>query len=110
VLALSASQLATLESLRARGFEIVAFPAYASYVGVRWMNCAALLQPAGDGFKIFGVPSWLIAGSFSVLISEGDQQYFVWKKTRIPATSARLAELAGFRAALAASLAAGDTP
>ncbi len=101
---LSALQIAVLERLQAGGFELVAFPLYANYVGVRKGNCAALLQPAGDGMKVFSEPCYLVAGNLSVRVTRGGQQWFVWKKNRLRATSERLAELDQFSTALAALL------
>ncbi len=104
MLELSALQIAVLERLQADGFELVAFPLYANYVGVRKGNCAALLQPAGDGMKVFGEPCFLVAGNLSVRVRRGGQQWFVSKKNRLRATSERLAELDQFSTALAAVL------
>jgi hypothetical protein len=42
-------QISILERLQARDFQIVAFPMYANYVGVRRRNCAALLAPVSAG-------------------------------------------------------------
>ena len=43
---LTPQQLAILARLQQRGFEVVAFPMYESYVGVRKGNCGALLASA----------------------------------------------------------------
>ena len=97
MLELSEAQLAILERLRARGFAFVAFPLYASKIGVRKGNCAALLDPIdGDGLGVFGAPSYLVGSNLSVTVSDGTGKAFVWKKTRLEATPERLEELARF--------------
>jgi hypothetical protein len=45
VLEFTPQQMGILERLRQRGFAFAAFPLYASYVGVKKGNCAALLAP-----------------------------------------------------------------
>jgi len=102
---LSPAQLAILERLHRSGHEIVAFPMYANYVGIRKGNCAALLAPiASGGFNIYGKPAYLITGNFSVRVTENGQEYFVWKKEKLEATPARTAELNAFAAELSQSL------
>jgi|SRR5271155_4976957 len=96
---LTAQQIAILERLQRRDFQIVAFPMYANYIGVRKGNCAALLAPAtANGFNLFGTPAYLIAGNFGVRVNRGGQEWFVWKKERVEATPVRLAELDQFSA------------
>jgi hypothetical protein len=90
-------QIGILQRLQKRDFQIVAFPMYASHIGVRKGNCAALLAPiAAGGFSVFGAPSYLIGGNMSVTIVRGGQKWFVWKKERLEATLDRLAELSQF--------------
>jgi len=104
MLELTPPQIAVLEQLQARGFGFVAFSLYASYIGVRKGNCAALLQPAAKGMKLFGAPCYLVAGNLSVRVNRGGQQYFVWKNKQIPATPERLTELEQFARELSAVL------
>jgi hypothetical protein len=102
---LSPTQLAVLERLHRSGYEIVAFPMYANYLGIRKGNCAALLAPAASpGFAIYGSPAYLIAGNFSVRVTQNGREYFVWKKEKLEATTARLAELNTFSLELSESL------
>ncbi len=101
---LSPQQLAILQRLHAAGFEIVAFPMYANYVGTRKGNCAALLAPAAGGFGIFGAPAYLIGGNFSVRVRREGREFFVWKKAALEVTPARLAELDAFAAELSQAL------
>lgn len=102
---LSPQQIGILEKLHDLGFEIVAFPMYASHVGVRKGSCAALLSAvASGGFTVFGSASYLIGGNFAVRISSGGQGWFVWKKEKIEATPARLAELEAFSTDLSTAL------
>jgi hypothetical protein len=101
---LSPQQMAILQRLHLAGFEIVAFPMYANYVGTRKGNCAALLSPAAGGFRIFGTPAHLIGGNFSVRVRRDGREFFVWKKQSLEVTAARLRELDAFAAELTAAL------
>jgi hypothetical protein len=102
---LSPQQLAILPRLHVRGFEIVAFPMYANYIGIRKENCAALLSPiASGGFNIYGTPAYLIGGNFSVRVLRDGREFFVWKKESLEVTPARLAELDAFAAELSQAL------
>jgi hypothetical protein len=102
---LTSQQIATLDGLRSRGFEIVAFPMYDSYVGVRKGPCGALLRPDGEhGFSLFGEPSYLVAGQPSVRSIQSDGHWFVRKQDRVPVTPERTAELDSFAAELADAL------
>src|ERR1700675_469837 len=102
---LSPQQMAILQRLHIAGFEIVAFPMYANYVGTRKGNCAALLAPAAaGGFGIFGEPAYLIGGNFSVRVRRDGREFFVWKKESLEVTPARLAELDAFAAELSQAL------
>jgi hypothetical protein len=94
---LSPKHLGILERLHLSGFEIVAFPMYANYVGVRKGNCAALLAPIpSDGFQIYGAPAYLINRNFSVRVLRDGGEYFVWKKEKLEVTAARVAEMDAF--------------
>jgi hypothetical protein len=98
---LTSQQLAILDRLRRRGFEVVAFPMYESYVGVRKGNCGALLSPAGpDAFTLYGEPSYLVAGGLSARIIQSDGYWFVRKKEKLEASPERTAELESFAAEL----------
>jgi hypothetical protein len=102
---LTPQQNSILERLHARGFEIVAFPMYANYVGVREGNCAALLAPAAaDQLKLHGQPALLIDGNFSVRITREGREWFVWKKEKVEVTAERLAELENFTTQLSKTL------
>ncbi len=98
MLDLSPKQIEILERCAAAGFSIVAFPLYASAVGVKKGNCAALLASgAADRMTILGDPCYLIEGNLSVRIRREGADLFVWKKKHLAATSERLEELAQFR-------------
>jgi hypothetical protein len=98
-------QAAVLQRLSARGFQIVAFPMYESYIGVRKGNCAALLapQPSG-GLSLYGQPAYLVGGNFGVKMLRSDGHYFVSKKEKLPVTPERAKELEDFAADLANTL------
>jgi hypothetical protein len=102
---LTPQQLGFLGQLRSRGFDIVGFPMYEQYIGVRKGNCGALIAPVnGSGFKLYGEPSYLVAGSLSARAIQSDGHWFVRKKDKIAATSERTAELESFAAELADAL------
>jgi hypothetical protein len=101
MLELSEQQMAVLERLRARGFALVAFPLYASYVGVRRDEFAALLAPvSGGGMRLFGDAFVLLNGNPAVRVRRGGGDVFVWKGSEVPATPERNAGLAAFTQAL----------
>jgi hypothetical protein len=101
---LTSQQIATLERLRSTGIDIVAFPMYESYIGVRKGNCGALLKPEASGFSLYGEPSYLVAGLPSALTIQSDGHWFVRKKDKLAATPERTAELETFAAELADAL------
>jgi hypothetical protein len=102
---LSPQQLAILTRLQQRGFEVVAFPMYESYVGVRKGNCGALLAPSGtESFTLYGEPSYLVAGGLSARIIQSDGHWFVRKKDKLAASPERTAELESFAADLVDAL------
>jgi len=78
---------------------------YASHVGIRKGNCAALLAVmASGGFSLFGSASYLIGGNLAVRVTREGLDWFVWKKEKLEATSARLAELEAFATELSEAL------
>jgi hypothetical protein len=98
-------QAAVLQRIIGQGFQIVAFPMYESYIGVRKGNCAALLAPqASGGLSIYAQPAYLIGGNFGVKMFEPDGHYFVSKKEKLAATPERTRELEEFSAELADAL------
>ena len=104
---LTPEQVALLEQLVAQGFQVVAFPLYASAVGVQKGNCAALLAPAEGGLLcLLGEPSYLLEGNLSVRVNRGRRQWFVWKKKQLEVTPERQTELECFAEGLARALAA----
>ncbi|HXT85673.1 MAG TPA: hypothetical protein VN745_01495 [Verrucomicrobiae bacterium] len=105
VMELTPQQLGFLGQLRSRGFDIVGFPMYEQYIGVRKGNCGALLAPVnGSGFTLYGEPSYLVAGSLSARTIQSDGHWFVRKKDKVAATPERTAELESFTAELADAL------
>jgi len=95
---LVAGHVKVLEKVLAAGFEVVAFPRYASHVGVRRGECAVLLKAKEDGsFEFFGEPVWMIEGNLAVKIVDGEKRFFVWKGSRVEVTREREEELGRFR-------------
>jgi hypothetical protein len=102
---LTSQQLAILNNLQQGGYEIVAFPMYESYVGVRRGNCGALLAPTGsDAFTLYGEPSYLVAGGLSARTIQSDGHWFVRKQDKLEASPERTAELESFAAELVNAL------
>jgi hypothetical protein len=98
---------AALERLVARGFHLVAFPLYASAIGVRRDSCAALLVPVdGGALRLLGQPCYLIDGNLSVQVQRNGNSHFVWKNKSLPATSILLAQLSQFAQELQDALSA----
>lgn len=94
-----------LERLSAQGFQIVAFPMYENYIGVRKGNCAALLSSqATGGFGIYGQPSYLVGGNLGVKMLQPDGDYYVSKKLKLAATPERAKELDDFASELSNAL------
>ena len=97
VLELTPPQIAVLQKLHDRGFQFVAFPLYASYVGVRKGNCATLLAAVeGGGMRVFGEPCYLVEGNLSVRVLRQGQAFFVWKQKSVRVTPERETELNRF--------------
>jgi hypothetical protein len=102
---LSRHQIEILTRLQKRGFDVVAFPMYEAYVGVRKGNCGALLAPSGtDTFTLYGEPNYLVAGGLSARTIQSDGHWFVRKKDKLAATPERTAELEAFAAELVDAL------
>jgi hypothetical protein len=103
---LTPAHIAILERLVAEGFVPVAFPLYASAMGVRRGSFAALLLPAGDAaMKIMGEPCYVVGSNLAVRTRREGRQVFVWKDKAIEATPELLEELARFSSDLAVQLA-----
>jgi hypothetical protein len=104
---LTPAHIAILERLVAQGFVPVAFPLYASAIGVRRGSFAALLIPAGDAaMKIMGEPCYVVGSNLAVRTRREGRQVFVWKDKAIDATPELLQELTRFAADLAFLMAA----
>lgn len=102
---LTRQQAEILQRLDALGFVIVAFPMYASYIGVRKGECAALLAPApSGGFTIFGSPTCMVGDNMGARVKHSDGDYFVWKNEKVAATPQRTSELDKFSAELTSNL------
>jgi hypothetical protein len=103
---LTPAHIAILERLVAQGFVPVAFPLYASAIGVQRGSFAALLIPAGDAaMKIMGEPCYVVGPNLAVRTRREGRQVFVWKDKAIEATPELLQEFTRFDADLAALLA-----
>ena len=104
---LTPAHIAILEQLVAQGFTPVAFPLYASAIGVRRGLFAALLMPAGDGaLKVMGEPCYVVGSNLAVRTRRKGREVFVWKDKSIEVTPELLEELARFSVDLAVLMAA----
>jgi hypothetical protein len=100
------AHIAILEKLVAQGFVPVAFPLYASAIGVRRGSFAALLVPAGNAaLKVMGEPCYVVGPNLAVRTRREGRQVFVWKDKAIEATRELLQEFDRFDADLAVLLA-----
>ena len=94
---LTPQHISLLERIRAQGFEIVAFPLYTNCVGIKKGNCAALLASVPPNqLRIFGAPSYLLAGNLAVRVVREGKEWFVWKERRLEVTKERQDEIAQF--------------
>lgn len=94
---LTPAQFATLQRLVERGFSIVAFPLYASAIGVRRESFAVLLVPDEGGLlRTLGDACYLIDGNLSVRVTRQGRPLFVWKKREVEATPELLSALGQF--------------
>ncbi|MGH9815021.1 MAG: hypothetical protein ACRD5F_06375 [Candidatus Acidiferrales bacterium] len=108
MLALNTQQMAVLERLRDRGFSFAAFPLYAQHIGVKKGNCAALLSTQGGGrLKVYGSATYVVAGQLGARVQREEGEFFVFKKSELPATPERIAELERFATELEELLAQG---
>ena len=104
---LTPAHIAILERLVAQGFTPVAFPLYASAIGVRRGSFAALLVPAGDAaLKVMGEPCYVVGSNLAVRTRRKGREVFVWKDKTIEVTLELLEELARFSADLGVLMAA----
>jgi hypothetical protein len=104
---LTPAHIAILERLVTQGFRPVAFPLYASAIGVRRGSFAALLVPARDAaLKVMGEPCYVVGSNLAVRTRRKGREVFVWKDKIIEVTPELLEELARFSADLAVVMAA----
>jgi|SRR5579862_1815243 len=102
---LTPSHIAVLEYLVGHGFTPVAFPMYASAVGIRRGPFAALLEAAdGESFRLLGQAFYVIEGNLSVRIQSEGREFFVWKGRKVEATPELVAEQGRFSKELSALL------
>jgi hypothetical protein len=102
---LTLRQAEILERLCGQGFQIVAFPMYASCIAARKGDCVALLAPVpSGGFTVFGRPTCMVGENLGARVKRSDGDYFVWKNERVEATPQRISQLEQFSAELMSSL------
>jgi hypothetical protein len=95
---LSPQQMKIIERLFEAGFRPIAIPPYESALCMKRGNCAAVLAPVPNaGLKLLAPATFIVDGNLSVRLKRANAEVFVWKKTELPATTERLAELDTFR-------------
>jgi hypothetical protein len=101
----AAAHIAILERFAASGFTPVAFPLYASAVGVRRGSFAALLVPADETtLKMMGEPCYVMGSNLAARTRRDGRPVFVWKEKSVEATPELLQEFTSFSADLNALL------
>jgi hypothetical protein len=99
---LTPAHIAILERMVAAGFTPVAFPLYASAIGIRRGQFAALLSPDGNAaLKLLGEPCYVMGTNLAVRARRNGRDVFVCKDQSVDVTPAHVEELAEFRAAIA---------
>jgi hypothetical protein len=102
---LTPQQVGFLAQLKSRGFDVIAFPMYENFVGVRKGNIGALLAPSSPtSFALYGEPSYLVGGQLSARMIQSDGHWFVRKNDKVEVTPERTAELDAVAAELADAL------
>lgn len=102
---LTPAHVAVIERLAANGFALIAFPQYASAIGVRRGSFAALLVPAGEtALKVMGEPCYVMGLNLAVRARRGGQAVFVWKDKSVEVTPELQEEFGRFSAELAGLL------
>jgi len=95
---LTPQQMQIMERLFAAGYRPVAIPPYENALCLKKGNCAAVLAPVPNGgLNSLAPPSYMVGGNLSVKLKRGSREVFLWKKTEIDATPARVSELESFR-------------
>jgi hypothetical protein len=91
-------QAAILKKLFAAGFRPIAIPPYETALVLHRGECAALLGPVEAGaLRLVAPVTVMVDGNLSVRLKKPSGDVFAWKKTEVPATAERLAELEAFR-------------
>jgi hypothetical protein len=92
------TQTNVLQHLFEAGFRPIAIPPYEKALCVHRGECAALLAPVENGgLRLMAPVTVIVDGNLSVRLKKTSGDVFVWKKTELPATKARLNDLEKFR-------------
>jgi len=83
---LTPAQIKTLQRLLASGFQFVPMERITRHVVVEKDGFIALLDPAEGKLKLFGQVGYRVGDGIGMLVEQGRQHSFVWKKQSIPAT------------------------
>jgi len=91
-------QADVLKRLFAAGFRPIAIPPDESALCIHRGECAAFLAPVENGgLRLLAPVTVMVDGNLGVRLKKPSGDVFVWKKTEVPATEARLQELESFR-------------
>jgi hypothetical protein len=102
------AQAEILKRLFLLGFRPIAIPPYEKALIVHRGACAALLEPIENGgLRLMAPVTWMVDDNLAVRLKKPGGDVFVWKKTEVPATPERLAELDKFSQELTEALSSG---
>ena len=92
------AQADLLKRLFAAGIRPIAIPPYENALCVHRGECAALLAPVENGgLRLLAPVTLMVDGNLGVRLKKPSGDVFVWMRTEVAATEARLQELEKFR-------------
>jgi hypothetical protein len=89
--ALSAAQVARLESLLKADYQFLTFEQFARFPAVEKAGFVALLDVSGEKVRQFGSVGYRVGSGIGVLVERAGGKAFVWKDESVAATPELLA-------------------
>ena len=83
---LGAAQISALDRLAKAGFKLIAIPHVEHYLAVEKEGFAALLEPTGNGLRVFGQAGYRMAEGLGMLVERPEGKAFVWHGESVVAT------------------------
>lgn len=102
---LTPSQIRVFQKLLDAGFQFASMERITRQVVVEKDRFVALLDPAEGKLKLFGQIGYRLGDGIGMLVEQGGQHSFVWKKQSIPATPVLLSGYSRVKKELAEILA-----